>query len=45
MLWAMSGPEVYRLLVVESHWSGNRYEAWLNQILSAALFTGGRSSI
>jgi AcrR family transcriptional regulator len=38
IFWTMSGPEVYRLLVVESGWSGNRYEAWLNEMLLAAIF-------
>lgn len=27
--WALSSPEVYRLLVRERGWSPVRYEAWL----------------
>jgi AcrR family transcriptional regulator len=29
LVWALSGPDVYRLLVVDSGWSGDRYESWL----------------
>lgn len=38
LLWALSGPDLYRLLVVESGWTGARYEAWLRQVLQTALF-------
>jgi AcrR family transcriptional regulator len=40
LLWALSGPDLYRLLVVESGWSGDRYEAWLRQVLQTTLFAG-----
>jgi AcrR family transcriptional regulator len=29
VLWAISAPDVYRLLVVETGWSPERYAAWL----------------
>ena len=40
ILWALAGPDLYRLLVVESAWSGDRYERWLAQSLSALLLGG-----
>jgi AcrR family transcriptional regulator len=33
VLWAMTGPDHYRLLVVERHWPPGRYEAWLEETL------------
>jgi AcrR family transcriptional regulator len=38
ILWTLTGPDVYRLLVVESGWSGRRYQSWLNASLGHALF-------
>jgi hypothetical protein len=29
----MTGPDHYRLLVVERHWPAARYEAWLEETL------------
>jgi AcrR family transcriptional regulator len=29
VLWAITAPDVYRLLVVEAGWSSDRYAAWL----------------
>ncbi len=29
LLWALSGPDVFRLLVVERRWSRRRFEEWL----------------
>lgn len=38
VLWAMTGPDVHRLFVVEQHWSIARFRAWLVATLTAALF-------
>lgn len=37
ILWAMTGPDHYRLFVVERKWSAARYEAWLGEILQRLL--------
>jgi AcrR family transcriptional regulator len=37
LLWALSGPDLYRLLAVERAWSGERYEQWLGDALASAL--------
>ena len=37
VLWALTGHESYRLLVVERGWSADRYEEWLGGLLHAAL--------
>lgn len=40
-LWAISSPEVYRLLVRERGWSPGRYETWLaNSAISLLLRSG-----
>ena len=36
--WALSGPDMFRLLVVERRWSLVRFEAWLTETLEAQLF-------
>jgi AcrR family transcriptional regulator len=33
VIHALASPEVYRLLVVDRGWSGERYEAWVREIL------------
>lgn len=33
VLWSLCGPDLYRLLVVESNWSADRYEQWLADAL------------
>ena len=38
IFWALGGPDMYRLLVVERRWSRRHYEAWLTDALAAALF-------
>lgn len=38
ILWTLTGPDVYRLLVVESGWSGKRYARWLRETLGSLLF-------
>ncbi|MGH7581651.1 MAG: TetR/AcrR family transcriptional regulator [Gemmatimonadales bacterium] len=46
--WALSGPDVYRLFVVECGWAPIRFEAWLVELLATELFgpqrTGRRGS-
>jgi AcrR family transcriptional regulator len=37
ILWALTGRELYRHLVVERRWSADRYEAWLADHLVSAL--------
>ena len=39
--WALSGPDVYRLFVVERGWSKRRFETWLLERLEAELFGAG----
>jgi AcrR family transcriptional regulator len=38
VLWAMTGPDVYRLFVIESRWATARYQRWLTEFLARALF-------
>jgi AcrR family transcriptional regulator len=37
VIHALASPEVYGLLVIDRGWSGDRYEAWLADILSGQL--------
>jgi AcrR family transcriptional regulator len=37
ILWALTGPDVYRLLVVDSGWDPERFTAWLDATLATAL--------
>ena len=39
ILWALTGRESYRLLVVERKWSSDRYEKWLGDLLISALLS------
>ena len=39
VLWAMTGPDVYRLFVTESRWSLKRYQGWLTTTLEGALLS------
>ena len=41
ILWAFTGPDVYRLLVVESDWRVPRFRRWLRDSLSSLLFGRG----
>jgi len=43
VLWALGGPDVFRLLTVERRWSRKRYEAWLGSTLEGLLFGPSRS--
>jgi AcrR family transcriptional regulator len=36
-VWALSSPEVHRLFTVTRGWSPKRYEAWLQDMVEAAL--------
>lgn len=38
MLWALSGPDVFRLFVIERGWSQRRFEALVVETLERALF-------
>lgn len=37
LIWALSGAELYRMLVVERGWSGDEYEEWLARALADSL--------
>jgi AcrR family transcriptional regulator len=37
LIWALSGAELYRMLVVERGWSPDEYEAWLASALADSL--------
>jgi hypothetical protein len=37
-LWAMTSPDLYSLLVVQSGWTPDAYEAWLSAALTGMLF-------
>lgn len=37
ILWALTGRDIYRLLVLERGWSSDHYEKWLSQFLKQAL--------
>lgn len=39
ILWALTGRDIYRMLVVERNWSSNKYEKWLGQILVDTLLS------
>lgn len=41
IMWALTGRESYRLLVVERKWSSDRYEKWLGDLLISALLSAG----
>jgi AcrR family transcriptional regulator len=38
VMWALGGPDVFRLFVVERGWSQSRFERWLAATLELALF-------
>jgi AcrR family transcriptional regulator len=38
VLWALGGPDIFRLLLVERRWSRRRYESWLAATLEGLLF-------
>lgn len=40
ILWAFSGRDVYRMLVIERGWSSDEYEKWLGEQLIQALIGG-----
>ena len=37
ILWAFTGRDLYRMLVIERKWSSKKYEKWLAQLLIKAL--------
>lgn len=37
ILWAFTGRDLYRMLVIEKNWSSNEYEQWLAQTLARLL--------
>jgi AcrR family transcriptional regulator len=43
VLWALTGPDVYGLFVVDCAWPGPRFEEWLFRTLESRLFRPARS--
>jgi len=43
LLWSLTGPDLYRLLVAERGWSAARYEAVLSDLLTKALLGPGHA--
>ena len=43
IFWALGGPDVFRLFVVERRWSRKRFEAWLGATLELLLFGARRT--
>jgi hypothetical protein len=41
VLWALTGYDLYRALVVERGWAAMRYETWLADVLSQRLLKDG----
>lgn len=39
ILWAFTGRDLYRMLVVERGWSSNEYEKWLTELLIQVLIS------
>jgi len=37
ILWALTGRDMYRMLIVERGWTSDEYETWLGQLLSQSL--------
>jgi hypothetical protein len=37
LVWALAGPDLYRMLVIESSWNSERYESWLADTLAFQL--------
>lgn len=42
IVWTLISPEVYRMLVLERHWSESGYESWLTRTMTAALLEAPR---
>jgi len=40
ILWAFTGRDLYRMLVVEQGWTSDEYEKWLGQLLVKTLLEG-----
>lgn len=40
VMWAMSGPDVFRLFVVKRSWATRRFEDWIVETLEKLLFEG-----
>lgn len=40
ILWALTGRDLYRLLVIEREWTSDEYESWLSWLLERILMKG-----
>ncbi|MBS0584802.1 MAG: TetR/AcrR family transcriptional regulator [Verrucomicrobia bacterium] len=45
ILWAFTGRDFYRMLVIERGWSSDEYEKWLRELLIQTLLTSYASSL
>ncbi|MCH9624928.1 MAG: hypothetical protein S4CHLAM123_00900 [Chlamydiales bacterium] len=45
ILWALTGRDMYRLLVVDRGWTSAAYEKWLAQLLVSSLLETGRGKV
>jgi AcrR family transcriptional regulator len=45
ILWALTGRDLYRMLVVERSWSSDEYEKWLAELLIQTLLPKSQSSL
>jgi TetR/AcrR family transcriptional regulator, regulator of cefoperazone and chloramphenicol sensitivity len=45
VLWALTGPEVYGLFVVDRGWQGDRFEEWLFETFESRLFRPAQSDV
>jgi len=43
VLWALTGRDFYRMLVIERSWTSDRYESWLADLLTIALLSPSAS--
>ncbi len=41
LLWALIGPDMFRLLAIEQGWGRERFERWIVETAERALFAGG----
>ena len=37
LLWLYTSPEIYRMLVIEQHWSAKRYRGWFHAAVASIL--------
>ena len=45
ILWAFTGRDIYRMLVIERGWTSEEYEQWLSKLLADVLIVGKNPSL